>query len=296
MRRLAWSFVLLAACASDDGPPAWPGEDLPACETSRTSYVIDELRLGQVHEDPEYGLDFTGDGERDNQLQTLVRLVHNELHFDPQARTDQALADDALLIGVSIETCADRYRLVELHRGVAIDRTASPPRLTIEPVTARAAVQQPIRFDVVAEAGATHFPPTALFEAAGAEWIDTIGFAADLYEADEDEADGVLAGALDPARFFAAAAPLVHREVLARIAEGGETAETLRNLFDTDDDGTVTRAEVEANDLVLALTDPDVDLLALVDGVPTYWPLHDDVRDSLSFGLGFHAVSADFVE
>jgi hypothetical protein len=303
MRRLAWSFILLAACA-EEGPPAWPGEDLPACETTRTSYVIDELRLGQEEDGSTYGVDFSGDGERDNQLQLLVRLVHNQLHFDPQARTDDALASDALLIGVTIETCDGQYRLVELHRGVAIDRAASPPRLTVEPVTTLAAVQRPIRFDRLAEAGTTRFPPTALFEAEGAAWIDAFGFSADLYTVDDDEVDGVLAGGLEPAQFFAAATPLVHREVVARIAEDpgcpdactDDTAQSLLGVFDIDDDGTVTLAEVETNAIVTGATAADVDLRAEVDGVPTYWPLHDDVRDSLSFGLGFHAERVDVVE
>ena len=62
------------------------------------------------------------------------------------------------------------------------------------------------------------------------------------------------------------------------------------SMFDDDGDGAVTFDEVQTSAAVTSLLAPDVDLL---DGDGVYWPRHDGLRDSMSFGFEFHAIAAD---
>jgi hypothetical protein len=67
---------------------------------------------------------------------------------------------------------------------------------------------------------------------------------------------------------------------------------TAQQLFDTDDDGTVTEQELESNTLIQTLLAPDVDLL---DSAGNYGPSAGNAnKDSLSVGIGFTAVKATF--
>lgn len=63
----------------------------------------------------------------------------------------------------------------------------------------------------------------------------------------------------------------------------------LLSLFDTNHDGSITAAELQANTLIQAVLSPDQDLLK-ADGSAG----HDGVRESVSIGLGFTAKAAVF--
>ena len=63
------------------------------------------------------------------------------------------------------------------------------------------------------------------------------------------------------------------------------TGKSIEQLFDTDQDGTVTEQELLDNPLVQSILAPDLDLFD-ADGHRG----HDGVNDSLSFGIGFTAV------
>jgi hypothetical protein len=67
----------------------------------------------------------------------------------------------------------------------------------------------------------------------------------------------------------------------------GSTGKTLENLFDANDDGTITADELLASSLLQAVLAPDLDLLN-AQGAPG----HDGVADSLSFGIAFTGVRA----
>lgn len=65
--------------------------------------------------------------------------------------------------------------------------------------------------------------------------------------------------------------------------------ERLLGVFDADDDGFVSLIEVMENELVIALTSPDIDMFD-TDGEMN--PNCDEVAESLSFAVGFTAVPA----
>jgi hypothetical protein len=68
-------------------------------------------------------------------------------------------------------------------------------------------------------------------------------------------------------------------------------ANTLLQVFDSDQDGTITVQELESNPLLMLAISPDLDLL---DASGNFNPNHDDVKDSYSLGLGFTCVPATF--
>jgi hypothetical protein len=66
-------------------------------------------------------------------------------------------------------------------------------------------------------------------------------------------------------------------------------ASLLLDLFDADDDFTITGDELRASPIITAVLAPDLDLTT-ADGSPG----HDGVKESVSLGLGFTAKSAGF--
>ena len=61
------------------------------------------------------------------------------------------------------------------------------------------------------------------------------------------------------------------------------------DLFDTNDDFTITADELRANAIITAVLAPDLDLTT-ADGIAG----RDGVKESVSLGLGFTAKNASF--
>jgi len=72
----------------------------------------------------------------------------------------------------------------------------------------------------------------------------------------------------------------------------GSNGQTLLNLFDTDNDGDITLNELLNSAFLNNLFASDLDLY---DAEGFYNPNSDGVMDSLSFGIGFTAVGAQFI-
>lgn len=73
----------------------------------------------------------------------------------------------------------------------------------------------------------------------------------------------------------------------------GSSGETLLDLFDENNDCTITLVELQDNSLISSLLAPDVDLLDSNNG-NVFSPRTDGIKDSLSLGIGFTAVGANF--
>ncbi len=71
----------------------------------------------------------------------------------------------------------------------------------------------------------------------------------------------------------------------------GSTGETLLDLFDDDDNCVITLAELMESSLISSLLAPDVDLL---DADGNFNPRTDEVKDSLSIGIGFSAINGAY--
>ena len=73
----------------------------------------------------------------------------------------------------------------------------------------------------------------------------------------------------------------------------GSTGQTILDLFDEDGDCAITATELQNNSLISSLFAPDVDLLDSTNG-DIFAPRVDGINDSLSVGIGFSAVGAQF--
>lgn len=83
--------------------------------------------------------------------------------------------------------------------------------------------------------------------------------------------------------------------------EDGSTGQTLMDLFDEDETCDVTLEELKTNSLISSLLAPDVDLLDCPSpgadpATCEFYPRQDEVKDSLSLGIGFSAVPGTFTK
>ncbi len=296
------SVALLGGCLGDeesDRPSHWPGDDLVPCDTARRSYRIDELILPRTPgEAADLGWDLDFDGVNDNRGGDLVDIIGDYFGADLMAVVSATLADDAVHIGVSVETCAETpYSLVELHRGREIDRSVDPPLLLAVDVTEYAMVASgPLPGAAVH--GWSQFPVGSMLHRDEQVWIDGPQFVAEIDAIDDAEVSGNLVAAFDGEQLFATVSGAFQRVVADRIADnpgctaaacGDETLRTLLGVFDDNEDGEVTLAEIQSNSLVTTLLRPDI------DGDGPVWTTPDGMPDQFSVGVGFHASRVDLI-
>jgi hypothetical protein len=119
-------------------------------------------------------------------------------------------------------------------------------------------------------------------------------------------AGGILARDIDAVLF-----PAIHEGVNTTVDEDcpndvppcctpGTDGETLIDLYDDDDSCTLSADELRNNTTLSSLLGPDIDLLDCSEAQSApddcvFFPGLDGINDSLSFGLGFTAVTADFL-
>ncbi len=113
------------------------------------------------------------------------------------------------------------------------------------------------------------------------------------------EIRGKLGGVILEEELHASLLPLIYSSIQASLAldcvagvcEQDSHGRFFLDLFDEDLDGAIGYAEFEDNSLIGSLLSPDVDMFD-VDG--NIRPRCDGIKDSLSFGAAFTAVSARF--
>jgi hypothetical protein len=121
--------------------------------------------------------------------------------------------------------------------------------------------------------------------------IDLVGVRLEADVSKQGCANGKLGGGITVDEF--------HKKLLPALADGLDqvvkadktAAGTILPVFDTDQDGAISSAELENNLLLKLVTSPDLDLL---DASGKFNPRQDGVKDSLSVGLGFSCVPATF--
>lgn len=301
MRSLLASTLALAcassACTHDEPdliPDHWPGEDLPACTTTREAYRIDELRLPLTDEGAlALGWDLDFDLEIDNHGGFLLSTLADFFAADLAAEVNAPLAADLVHVVLTIDACPDTgHALVAVHRGTSIDRAVSPPRVTALDVTPYPMIARELPGAAVH--GSAQFPVGALVHPDETTWIDGPRFvvAIDTIEPG-GEIRGRLAAAFTQAQLYDVVTSAVQRVVADRIAAHPECMDgecedenllTLVGLFDDDADWSVTLDEVRAAGIVGALLSPDV------DGDGPAWSTTDGVDDQFSIGVGFRAT------
>jgi hypothetical protein len=103
--------------------------------------------------------------------------------------------------------------------------------------------------------------------------------------------NGKLGGGLTVDEFRGKLLPAIAEGINQIIKTDSAVAKTLRQAFDSDQNGTITTQELENNPLLMLAISPDLDLL---DASGKFSPNQDSVKDSYSVGLGFTCVPATF--
>lgn len=115
-------------------------------------------------------------------------------------------------------------------------------------------------------------------------------------EADVNEkgcTNGKLGGGITVTEFREKVLPNLANGLNRVVAADKDLGPTILSVFDTDQNGSVSVDELQNNIIIQLATSPDLDLL---DASGKFNPRQDGVKDTMSIGLGFTCVTANFDE
>ncbi len=298
--------VVVAGCVDEPEPPVLPGQASPTCGGEVRGYLVDRLIVPTSSSDAEeLGFDLDSDGTSDNVLGNAASALQP---LPLQANTDAAIAGDTLVLALSVELCANGESRVTVLPGARVDRDRAPPRvhlhgLPVVPAVGTAELDG--RTYALATEGSAWVPVSSMVDLPGTppSWIHAFAVTASV-ELGADDLEGRLAFAPTNAELMRTITPAVVRSAAALIVgQPGcplscedEALATMMRVLDADEDGEITEDEFGANSLIQTLLRDDLDLLRDEDvDEPIYWPGYDREEDSISVGLGIHAITAELV-
>jgi hypothetical protein len=332
MRLVNQACAILLSCGAlavvgcgggdDDG-----GDDVNQMEEDPAgtdhTYVISELKVpGSANEATQLGLDIDGNGQADNALGGLLAALAGQADLDLDGTVNGQVSEGGIVLLANLKaTDLANATGVGLHVYLGDAATAMPEPCTNpdDPETCGQHLMGDGMFDVAMDYGAkvvgttvngvfTGGPGTITIELALADAatvpINLIGARATASVSASGLTSGKIGGALReddihneliPAVADLIASLLVSSECDGTPADGccpaDSTGAQVLTFFDDNEDCEVTTAELEANSLISStIGNPDLDLF---DG-DTFRPRQDGVKDSLSLGIGFTAVSGTF--
>jgi hypothetical protein len=304
MRSISAALLVATGCASD------PTGTEPVTSGAYHHYVTSSLRIPTSAElQREYGLNINArtdpSNKPDNQLGNVFVALTSNSDADLQGVIDAAIGDGSLVLLHSVRADAlASDKTVSWDVYVGADRTQPPAfdgtdsfemgadtsstepvlgRTTAGAFAARASGRLTVELKVSAQQ-----PPIAL---------DLI---AARVEAQVEAAgcSGKLGGAITQHQVDTVLLPAVVGMMNAAIARdpgcpaacaSGTSAALIIEVFDTNEDGMITLAELMGSAIIQTLLAPDLDLL---DEAGAAEP--DGLTESISLGMGFDCVPASF--
>ncbi len=293
-----------AAPGRDGAPPLVVDHGL-ADAKGRTRYVFDSLNVpDRASENDFLGFDLDNDSRHfiDNKLGSILQLIaaNSGAPVDAQARNDDAVlggqiihlaqlrstsfgTEDDVVFQLFLGEDADANPGNNLGGAGTFTLAAVSPvnarqygHLTtgvfssVEPgtatVTLSLGVGGPLMFPLVAVQLRATVSPTGVTNAR-------------------------LGGGVTKAEMMANILPRWFQQLTQIVTTAPSSAEAMaiKNLFDTNRDGTMTQNEFDASNTVQTMLSPDVDLLDASGELG-----QDGIKESISLGLGFSAVPASF--
>jgi hypothetical protein len=322
---LSCGALALAGCGGggdDDGGDMMQPDEDPA-GTDHT-YVISELKVPtSPNEATQLGLDIDGNGAPDNALGGLLAALAGQADLDLNGTVNEQVVSGGIVLLANLKaTDMSNATGVGLHVYLGDAATATPTPCTDPEVieTCGKHLLGDGMFDVKEDYGAkvvgnlvngqfTGGPGTVTIELALADQatvpINLIGARATAGATDAMLSSGKIGGALKDEDIHMELIPAVADLIASLLAssdcdgtpDGGccpaeSTGEQVLTFFDDNEDCAVTAEELEANSLISStIGNPDLDLF---DGDGNFNPRKDGVKDSLSLGIGFTAVSGEF--
>ena len=296
-------FALLLAMVSGgclladtDQPPQLPGLDPSPCVLDQRAYLIDSIEIPQSPARVnEIGFDLDHDvyGRPDNAGASAISFLMDQFSSAAQLSesVQSALDEQRVVWIVDVQACvesADPYTAISLRRG-----EASGDGYRFVDGDSVAAIGYRTNSGMVAFDGVAPVPVTTFADVLGTHptgWMRGNGFAIELAD-DDGGATGRIGVAVEDGYLDMIAGPLA-AYFESRLDAG--TSDYAVDL-DADADGEITAAELLDDDLAGAMLGPDLDMMAYFSGELVFWPNHDEEQESLSLGIGFHAVPASVV-
>ncbi len=290
--------LLAGGCTLGDGYEL-PGLQESPCQLETRTYRIDAIELPESPLQAmnlAFNLDLDDSGRPDNAGgQAISSLTSNFGSAESwlPVSIQEALDDGRVDWLITVETCApgsEGYDAAYVRMGLARGQRQGDGYAILDDDTVPAVGQRQAA-SWVAEQGIGIAPLSTLADVLGdhpTRWNRGFGMAIELDEGAE-EASGRLGLALEEGYLEIVAEPMA-AYFSDRLAAG--TSELAADM-DSDEDGVVTPEEFSANSTIRSLLAPDLDMVIEEAGGVEYCPLCDGEKDSLSFGLGFHAVPVE---
>lgn len=295
-------------------PDAAPTADAFVATGDHHQFVINTITIPTSSAEATMcGLNIDGDVQNrvDNALGQIIAVLASNAGADPQTVMDQALADGSALHLLDVQA----------------DSLADDPSVAMRPFFGDDTDGNPAdnfsgseMFDISASSPMNDLVPGAivtggldlgpgemsvrivLFGGAPPVAVPLVGVRTTGGITATNISNGILGGAITQDTIDNILLPAVTLGMQTLVAQDcggtfpncctdGSNGQTVVALFDENDDCTVSQSEVENNNLVMSLLAPDVDLF---DASGNFNPGADGVKDSLSLGVCFTAVGAQF--
>jgi hypothetical protein len=297
MKTAVIASLVLAACGggTDAGPE-------PVTTGAYHHYVTSGVRVPVTPElQNQLAIDLDGDTQHrpDNRLAGVLIALAGNSDVDLQARADAALADGSMVMLHSVradDLGEDGSVAWQVYRGVT---PPAPPAFDGSDAFELAASETaPVigwtadgGFDATRDGAGRFTVQLAVSDVDPPIALDLIGARVEG-QVGASGCTGVLGGAVTQHDVDTVLLPTVVGLMNAAIERDpgcplacapGTSAALIISVFDADQDGVITEQELRDNAIIQSLLEPDVDLVG-----------DDDVRESLSFGMGFECVAASF--
>lgn len=323
---LSCGALSLAACGGgdDDGDDGGDGQGTVDPAGTHNTYVIDSLTVpGSANEATQLGLDIDGNGQPDNALGGLLAALAGQADLDLNMTVNEQIVTGGIILLADLQatdlTNATGVGL-QVFLGNADTATPTPCADPEDVSTCGQHLDGSGQFDIQMDYDALVVGSNVNGQFSGGPGEITI----ELALADVATVPVRLVGARATAGVSATALSSgklggalheddIHSELIPAVADliasllvssecdgtpdGGccpaeSTGEQVLTFFDDNEDCEVTAEELEMNSLISStIGNPDLDLF---DENGDYNPRQDGVKESLSLGIGFSAVSGEF--
>ena len=279
-------------------------------EGAHSLFVVDSVRFpaNPLEASSEMSMDFDGVEpiRKENALGQVLGTVFGSLGTDIDGIVASMIADGRILHLIDVQSVsrdtsasvgASVFLGFDLDEDPSDNFTGTETFGVVDPFAGQTMTGRINDGNIVVALGAM---PLQL-ALPGVEEPFVLNLAAARMEAafDGDMLVGLIGGVLSEEQVQNEFLPIVHTVIARSVAlqcdqgvcEPDSNGAVFLDLFDSDGDGEVSLEEVVDNELVKALTEPDLDLF---DESGAMVPGCDDVRESLSFVVRFTAVPAQF--
>jgi len=295
---------LLAACAALKPKPTQPAQTPTAVVQPATGvqyyFVTNKLLIPTTQaQTQEFALNVDGDSQQslDNKFGDLLTLLTSASpSLELQSTLDQAV-NSGQVVSLHLVKADDSLNDPSVSWSIFLgQKTQSAPSFNGSDKFALDSAT-PANSPIVGLLASGHFTGgpgstrVKMFLLGQPVEVDLVGVRLEADLSSKGCANGKLGGGVTDEEFRGKLLPGIADGLSQIIKVDKAAANTLLQVFDSDQNGIITVQELENNPLLMIAVSPDMDLL---DASGKFNPRQDGVKDSYSVGLGFTCVPATF--